>query len=108
MRCWKETWRPRRWSTDTCWESMGRARRHQAGRAAQGRWLLVAGNPADGTAPSQFRADFTSAQFRNMAPFAIVSSHPYESAGPPSLESLAYAGALAEVQSLGDGNIPND
>ena len=60
-----------------------------------------------GTAPGQFRGDFTSAQFRNMDPFGIESALPYLSAGPPALDSLAYAGALAEVQLLGNGNIPN-
>lgn len=60
-----------------------------------------------GIAPGQFRGDFTSAQFRNMAPFGIESALPYVSGGPPPLDSLAYAGALAEVQLLGNGNIPN-
>ncbi len=60
-----------------------------------------------GTAPGQFRRDFTSAQFAELLPFGIASSLPYESDGPPALDSLAYAGALAEVQLLGNGNLPN-
>lgn len=60
-----------------------------------------------GTAPGQFRGDFTSAQFADLLPFGIASSLPYESGGPPALDSLAYAGALAEVQLLGNGNLPN-
>ena len=57
--------------------------------------------------PASSRSDFTSAQFRNLDPFGIESALPYLSAGPPALDSLAYAGALAEVQLLGDGNIAN-
>ena len=60
-----------------------------------------------GTLPGQFRGDFTSAQFADLLPFGIVSALPYESDGPPALNSLAYAGALAEVQLLGNGNLPN-
>ena len=59
-----------------------------------------------GTAPGQFRRDFTSAQFAELLPFGIANSLPYESDGPPALDSLAYAGALAEVLLLGNGNLP--
>ena len=60
-----------------------------------------------GNLPGQFRGDFTSAQFADLRPFGIASALPYESDGPPALTSLAYAGALAEVQLLGNGNLPN-
>ncbi|ETW98358.1 MAG: hypothetical protein ETSY1_19015 [Candidatus Entotheonella factor] len=60
-----------------------------------------------GTAPGQYRADFTSAQFRNMDPFAINSANPYLSSGPPALTSSAYADAWAEVKDLGNAAIPD-
>ncbi len=60
-----------------------------------------------GAAAGQFRSNFTSAQFRNLTPFGIESALPYVSGGAPALDSLAYAGALAEVQLLGNGNNPD-
>lgn len=60
-----------------------------------------------GTGPGVFSRDFTSAQFRNMEPFGIVSAAPYVSAGPPALNSLAYAAAFAEVKLLGNRANPN-
>ncbi|WP_089944938.1 hypothetical protein [Candidatus Entotheonella palauensis] len=60
-----------------------------------------------GTGPGEFRADFTSAQFRNMEPFAINNVSSLLSNGPPALTSSAYANAWAEVKALGDASIPD-
>ena len=55
-----------------------------------------------GTGPGELRADFTSAQFRNMTPFAIADKAPYRSPGPPALTSPEYLSAHHEVRLLGD------
>jgi len=57
--------------------------------------------------PGRFREDFTSAQYRDMDPFAIATPDPYVSDGPPALDSVAYAWALNEVQLLGNAAKPN-
>ena len=55
-----------------------------------------------GTGPGEFRADFNSAQYRNMIPFAIADKAPYRSPGPPPLISREYLAAHHEVRLLGD------
>jgi hypothetical protein len=55
-----------------------------------------------GAGPGQFRATWTGAQFRHLLPFAIVDPNVYVSAGPPSLTSVDYAAAFAEVKLLGN------
>ena len=60
-----------------------------------------------GTGPGDFRADFTSAQYRNMTPFAIADKAPYLSPGPPALTSREYLAAHHEVRLLGDAAYVN-
>lgn len=60
-----------------------------------------------GTAPGQFRADFTSAQYRNMTPFAIADKTPYVTSGPPALTSREYEDAFNEVRLFGDRSYVN-
>ncbi|MDJ0848649.1 MAG: vanadium-dependent haloperoxidase [Myxococcota bacterium] len=60
-----------------------------------------------GDAPGRFRADFTSAQYRNMLPFSVTDPLAYVSAGPPDLDSREYAVAFNEVRNLGDRSYPN-
>ena len=60
-----------------------------------------------GTGPGDFRADFTSAQYRNMTPFAIADKAPYLSPGPPGLSSREYLTAHHEVRLLGDAAYAN-
>jgi len=60
-----------------------------------------------GTNPGEFRADFNSAQFRNMVPFGVASPGDFLSSGPPSLTSAEYADALNEVKALGTAAIPD-
>lgn len=55
-----------------------------------------------GSGPGEFRADFGSAAFRNMAPFAIADAMVYVSSGPPALTSPEYLAAHTEVRLLGD------
>lgn len=57
--------------------------------------------------PGEFRADFTSAQFRNMDPFAIADPTAYISAGPPALTSPEYLAAHHELRVLGDAAYVN-
>ncbi len=58
-----------------------------------------------GNGPGEFRADFGSAQFATMDPFAIADPLAFRSAGPPDLKSAEYADALNEVQILGNAAI---
>jgi len=60
-----------------------------------------------GTGPGVFRAAWSGAQFRNLAPFAISDPSIYVTAGPPALDSLSYAAAFAEVKLLGNAAIPD-
>lgn len=60
-----------------------------------------------GDGPGEFRADFTSAQYRNMTPFAIADKAAYVSDGPPGLASPEYLAAHHEVRLLGDANYIN-
>jgi len=60
-----------------------------------------------GELPGQFRGDFGSAAFRNMAPFVVGDPLVYVSGGPPALDSLEYAAAHEEVRLLGDARNEN-
>jgi hypothetical protein len=60
-----------------------------------------------GTDPGEFHADFTSAQYRHMTPFAIADKAPYLSSGPPALSSREYLAAHHEVRLLGDASYVN-
>lgn len=59
------------------------------------------GSKPGGTGPGVFPRTFSGTQFRNMAPFGIRSVTPYASAGPPALDSAAYAEAFNEVKAIG-------
>lgn len=59
-------------------------------------------------APGQFRASWSGVQFRNLKPFAIASASPYLGSGPPPLDSLQYASALAEVSVQGNADIGDE
>ena len=63
---------------------------------------------AGGDAPGHFRASWSGVQFRNLRPFAIASASPYVGSGPPALDSLQYASALAEVKVQGNAAILDD
>jgi hypothetical protein len=54
-----------------------------------------------GSGPGQFPSSWSNVQFRNLRPFAIADPSVYVTAGPPALDSVAYAGALAEVKVIG-------
>ena len=60
-----------------------------------------------GTAPGQFRNDFTSGQFRNMTPFAVADPSVHFAPPGPALNSPEYAAAHHEVRLLGDAASPN-
>ena len=60
-----------------------------------------------GTGPGEFRGNFGSAAFRNMAPFAINDPLMYISAGPPALTSPEYLAAHTEVRLLGNAAYVN-
>ena len=60
-----------------------------------------------GTNPGQFRADFTSAQYRNMAPFAVADPAIYVNPAVVSLTSREYAAAHTDVRMLGDARYAN-
>ena len=60
-----------------------------------------------GNGPGEFRADWGSAQYRNMAPFGVNDPSAFLSFGPPPLDSPDYAAALNEVKLLGNGAIPD-
>jgi len=98
---------------------LGGGRKVQAGQL-WGAWVgekVVLLRQTDGSSPAEtldgsndpgrFRADFGSAQYREMTPFAIATPDPYLSEGPPALDSVAYAWALNEVQLLGNAANPN-
>ena len=92
----------------------GRQRFIEAGRqwGEQVGHEVVAMREDDGSSPSltqpggtesgEYRADWNSAQFADMAPFAINDPLDYLSDGPPALDSAAYADAFNEVKSLGN------
>lgn len=60
-----------------------------------------------GAGPGIFRAAWSNAQFRNLAPFAIADAGPFVSPPPPALTSAEYAAALAEVKILGNAAVPD-
>ena len=60
-----------------------------------------------GSGPGVFRAAWSGAQFRNLTPFAIADPSIYVTSGPPALNTLTYAAALAEVKLLGNAAIPD-
>jgi hypothetical protein len=60
-----------------------------------------------GSGPGAFRAAWNGAQFRNLAPFAIADPSIYVTSGPPALDTLDYAAALAEVKLVGNAAIPD-
>jgi hypothetical protein len=63
---------------------------------------------AGSDAPGRFRASWSGVQFRNLRPFAIASAAPYVGSGPPALDSLQYASALAEVKVQGNAAIADE
>lgn len=60
-----------------------------------------------GSGPGIFRAAWSNAQFRNLAPFAIADAGAFVSPPPPALTSAEYAAALAEIKILGNAAIPD-
>jgi hypothetical protein len=60
-----------------------------------------------GAGPGQFRTAWSGVQFRNLAPFGITDSAVYVGDGPPSLDSLDYAGAYANVKIIGNAGFPD-
>jgi PAP2 superfamily len=72
---------------------------------------VVARRASDGSTPyetqpptpgvGRFTLPWGGVQFRNLRPFAIKNPADYVSAGPPAVDSLDYAAALAEVKLLG-------
>jgi hypothetical protein len=60
-----------------------------------------------GSGPGIFRAAWSNAQFRNLAPFAIADPGRFVSPPPPALTSVEYAAAFAEVKILGNAAIPD-
>lgn len=60
-----------------------------------------------GSGPGLFRAAWSNAQFRNLAPFAIASAAPYLSAPPPALDSVEYAADVAHIAILGNAAVPD-
>jgi PAP2 superfamily len=65
----------------------------------------VESQPA-GAGPGVFRAAWPGVQYRDVRPFAVADPHRYVPGPPPALDSVAYAGALAEVRVLGDAALP--
>jgi PAP2 superfamily protein len=90
--------------------------REWGGRVADG---VLAARANDGSSPPEtqsppavlqpgdFPASWSGVQFRNLKPFAIADPDVYVSPGPPSLDSLDYAAAFAEVKLLGNAAIPD-
>ena len=60
-----------------------------------------------GTAPGEFRANWSGAQFRRLLPFGIQDPSRYVTSGPPPLTSPEYAAGFAEVQVIGNAAIPD-
>jgi hypothetical protein len=60
-----------------------------------------------GSGPGVFRAAWSNAQFRNLAPFAITDPASFVSPPPPALDSVEYAGALNEIKVLGNAALPD-
>ncbi|HTO99650.1 MAG TPA: vanadium-dependent haloperoxidase [Myxococcales bacterium] len=60
-----------------------------------------------GSGPGVFRAAWSNAQFRNLVPFAVQDPAAFVSPPPPALDSVEYAGALNEVEVLGNAALPD-
>ncbi|WP_063643010.1 vanadium-dependent haloperoxidase [Actinoplanes sp. N902-109] len=75
-----------------------------ASRATDGS-TPVESQPA-GAGPGVFRAAWPGAQYREVRPFAIADPARYLPGPPPALDSVAYAGAFAEVAVLGNAALP--
>jgi hypothetical protein len=58
-----------------------------------------------GTGPGVFPSDWSGVQYRNVRPFAVANPTAYVLGPPPTLDSLDYAAAFAEVALLGNANI---
>ncbi|XVU29807.1 vanadium-dependent haloperoxidase [Actinoplanes sp. CA-054009] len=66
----------------------------------------VESQPA-GEGPGVFRAAWSGTQYRNVQPFAVADPGRYIPAGPPTLTSVPYAAAYAEVAILGNAALPD-
>ncbi len=75
-----------------------------AARAGDGS-TPVESQPA-GTGPGEFRAVWAGVQYRNVRPFAVANPARYVPGPPPSLDSVPYAAAFAEVAVLGNAALP--
>jgi len=60
-----------------------------------------------GSGPGIFRAAWSNAQFRNLAPFAIADAGAFVSPPPPALTSAEYAAAFAEIKIVGNAAVPD-
>jgi hypothetical protein len=59
-----------------------------------------------GTGPGVFRAAWSGVQYRNVRPFAVDDPSRFVPGPPPTLGSVPYAAALAEVAVLGNAALP--
>jgi hypothetical protein len=59
-----------------------------------------------GTGPGVFRAAWSGVQYRDVRPFGTADPSTYVPGPPPALDSVAYAGAFAEVAVLGNAALP--
>jgi hypothetical protein len=60
-----------------------------------------------GAGPGVFRAAWSNAQFRNLAPFAVADSGVFVSAAPPALTSVEYAADVNQIKVLGNAALPD-
>jgi hypothetical protein len=60
-----------------------------------------------GSGPGVFRAAWPGVQYRAVRPFAVADPSRYVPGPPPALDSVAYAGAFAEVAVLGNAALPD-
>jgi PAP2 superfamily protein len=60
---------------------------------------------AGGTGPGVFPMSWSGVQYRDMVPFGIADAARYVAPGPPPLDSLDYAAAVAEIKLVGNLNI---
>lgn len=65
----------------------------------------VESQPA-GSGPGVFRAAWSGVQYRTVRPFAVADPADHVPGPPPTLDSLDYAAAFADVALLGDARIP--
>lgn len=59
-----------------------------------------------GAGPGVFRAAWPGVQYRNVRPFAVTDAARYVPGPPPTLDSVQYAAAFAEVAVLGNAGLP--